>query len=230
MAGIDVNITEDAERQPEDEGFDVKIKEEAGQEFEGFDINIVTPEDKGLSLPGVTPEPELPEPQARVKLKIRKTLDGSFVIFDHPDIDIVIMPQMFKIMAFAKDQMGDHIYATQSRLFDFLMRRGTVVLDSVQGGNLYGSLEGNIPPVSDPNIDPIDVAIYVIAKFIDEEKPYYDREEKYKDDVDDWMLEPEDDHSTDIDWAVKTHQPRKGVQNRWPGSAAAYGLTGMYRA
>ena len=70
----------------------------------------------------------------------------------------------------------------------------------------------------------------MVAKFIEEEKPFYDREEKYEDDEEKWILEPDDEHSTDLDWAAKTHQPRTGVQNRWPGSTAAYGLTGMYRA
>jgi len=169
-------------------------------------------------------------PQASVHLKMRKTLDGSFVIFDHPEIDVVIMPHMLKIVSFPKEEMGDHIYATQSRLFEFLSKKGIVVFDSVQGGNLYGSLEANIQPPAKEEVDPIEVAIYVIAKFIEEEKPFYDREEKYKDDVEDWLLEPDDEYSTDLDWAEKTHQPRKGVQNRWPGSTAAYGLTGMYRA
>ena len=203
-----------------------------------FDLKIVQdaeaptqpPETAGMNLPGVMGQPEKPETQARVALKMRKTLDGTFMIFDHPDIDIAIMPQMFKIVAFSKEDMGEHIYATQSRLFDFLSKKGVIVLDSVQGGNLYGSLEANIPSPADQNVDPIDVAIYVIAKFIDEEKPFYDRSEKYKDDIENWMLEPDDDHSTSLDWAEKTHGTKKGVQNRWPGSTAAYGLTGMYRA
>ena len=190
----------------------------------GYDIKIQPPGDKG---PG--PDEQSPV-QAEIDLKIRKMLDGSFVIFDHPEIDIVIMPQMLKIVSFPKAEMGDHIYATQSRLFEFLSKKGVVVLDSVQGGNLYGSLEANIPPPFDENVDPVEVVMYVVAKFIEEEKPFYDREEKYKDDIEDWMLEPDDENSTDLDWAEKTHQPRKGVQNRWPGSTAAYGLTGMYRA
>jgi len=188
-----------------------------------FDIKIKPPE---AAEGGEEQKPT----QATVDLKIRKTLDGSFVIFDHPEIDIVIMPQMLKVISFPKEEMGDHIYATQSRLFEFLSKKGVVVLDSVQGGNLYGSLEANIPPPANQEVDPVEVAIYVVAKFIEEEKPFYDREEKYKDDIGDWMLEPEDEYSTDLDWAEKTHQPRKGVQNRWPGSTAAYGLTGMYRA
>ena len=183
-------------------------------------------------VPGTVPPggEEQKPPQATVDLKLRKTLDGSFVIFDHPEIDIVIMPHMLKVISFPKEEMGDHIYATQSRLFEFLSKKGIIVLDSVQGGNLYGSLEANIPPPANPEVDPVEVAIYVVAKFIEEEQPFYDREAKYKDDVGDWLLEPDDEHSTDLDWAEKTHQPRKGVQNRWPGSTAAYGLTGMYRA
>jgi len=194
-----------------------------------FDIKI-KPSEGSQDMPPTEGGEEQKPIQATVDLKIRKTLDGSFVIFDHPEIDVVIMPQMLKIISFPKEEMGDHIYATQSRLFEFLSKKGVVVLDSVQGGNLYGSLEANIPPPVNQEVDPVEVAIYVVAKFIEEEKPFYDREEKYKDDVGDWMLEPEDEHSTDLDWAEKTHEPRKGVQNRWPGSTAAYGLTGMYRA
>jgi hypothetical protein len=192
-----------------------------------IDIRIAPSEAEGMAqLPGE--EPKLP--QATVHLKMRKTLDGSFVILDHPEIDVAILPHMLKIVSFPKEEMGDHIYATQSRLFEFLSKKGVIVFDSVQGGNLYGSLEANIQPPAKEEVDPIEVAIYVIAKFIEEVKPFYDREEKYEDDVEKWMLEPDDEYSTDLDWASKTHQPRKGVQNRWPGSTAAYGLTGMYRA
>ena len=191
-----------------------------------FDIRIAPSEEPPQGEVGDEQKPV----QATVDLKMRKTLDGSFVVFDHPEIDIVIMPQMLKVVSFPKEEMGDHIYATQSRLFDFLSKKGVIVFDSVQGGNLYGSLEANIPPPANPEVDPIEVVIYVVAKFVEEEQPFYDREAKYKDNVDDWLLEPDDEHSTDLDWAEKTHQPRKGVQNRWPGSTAAYGLTGMYRA
>ena len=191
-----------------------------------FDIRIAPSEEPPQGEVGDEQKPV----QATVDLKMRKTLDGSFVVFDHPEIDIVIMPQMLKVVSFPKEEMGDHIYATQSRLFDFLSKKGVIVFDSVQGGNLYGSLEANIPPPANPEVDPIEVVIYVVAKFVEEEQPFYDREAKYIDNVDDWLLEPDDEHSTDLDWAEKTHQPRKGVQNRWPGSTAAYGLTGMYRA
>ena len=196
------------------------------------DITVtIGKEETPLGMAGLTPpEKPKPEPQAQISLQIRKTLDGSFAINDHPDIDIVLMPHMLKIVTFPKEEYGDHIYAAQSRLFDFLNKKGVIVLDSVTGGNLYGSLEANLPPPFDEEIDPVEIALYVISNFVDEELPHYSREKKYEDELDKWLLEPDDEESTDLDWAVKTHQQRKGVQNRWPGSSAAYGLTGMYRA
>jgi len=195
-------------------------------------VSIGKEEEAPLGMAGLTPPEEEPKPesQAQISLQIRKTLDGSFAINDHPDIDIVLMPHMLKIVTFPKEEHGDHIYAAQSRLFDFLNKKGIIVMDSVTGGNLYGSLEANLPPPFDEGIDPIEIALYVISNFVDEELPHYSREKKYEDELDKWLLEPDDEESTDLDWAVKTHQPRKGVQNRWPGSTAAYGLTGMYRA
>ena len=176
------------------------------------------------------PEPAEPKSQAQISLQIRKTLDGSFAITDHPDIDVVIMPHMLKIVTFPKEEYGDHIYAAQSRLFNFLAKKGIIVLDSIIGGNLHGSLEANLPPPFTEDIDPVEVALYVISKFVDEELPHYSKEKQYEDEFDKWLLEPDDENSTDLEWAAKTHQQRKGVQNRWPGSTAAYGLTGMYRA
>ena len=62
------------------------------------------------------------------------------------------------------------------------------------------------------------------------EQPYITGTTAYDELQDDALIEPDNEYSTDLDWAEKTHEQRKGVQNRWPGSTAAYGLTGMYRA
>ena len=167
-------------------------------------------------------------PHASVSLQIRKTLEGNLSITDHEDINIVLVPTQNKIVALSKEHMSEDVYVTQNRLFDYLAKKGVIMPETVQGSNIFGAMEAKIP--ENDSVDVLQVALFVIDKFIEEEKPFYDRDEKYKDDVEDWLLEPDDEHSTDLDWAEKTHQPRKGVQNRWPGSTAAYGLTGMYRA
>ena len=38
----------------------------------------------------------------QVSLKMRKTLDGNLMIFDHPEIDIVILPKKKKVVTFPK--------------------------------------------------------------------------------------------------------------------------------
>ena len=43
--------------------------------------------------------------QATMELNIRKTLGGNLMIMDHDDIDIVLLPEQNKIIAFPKDSM-----------------------------------------------------------------------------------------------------------------------------
>lgn len=58
-----------------------------------------------------------------MSLKIRKTLDGNYVVSDHTDIEIVISPNQNKVIAFAKDAYDDYVYETQDKLFKFLVKK-----------------------------------------------------------------------------------------------------------
>ena len=68
-----------------------------------IEIKLGTQDDQ---LPESPPVEVEEKPQAQITLDMRKTLDGSIAIYDHPEIDIVVMPHMFKIFTFAKDEMG----------------------------------------------------------------------------------------------------------------------------
>ena len=59
----------------------------------------------------------------QIELKARKSLDGNIMIFDHQEIDIVIMPDKNKVVSFAKNDYSEAIYEVQNRLFDFLKRK-----------------------------------------------------------------------------------------------------------
>ena len=78
------------------------------------------------------------------KLKIRKAINGDIMIFDHNDIDIMILKEQKKVVAFAKEMLTDSVYGAETRLFDFLRKRGIVAYDSIQGGNIYGSMEAKL--------------------------------------------------------------------------------------
>ena len=78
------------------------------------------------------------------KLNARKTLDGDIVVRDHPDVDMVVMVQKKKIVVFSKEAPTEEVYQTQDKCFDFLSKKGVVSPESVQGGNLHGSMEAKI--------------------------------------------------------------------------------------
>ena len=134
----------------------------------------------------------------QIELKARKSLDGNIMIFDHQEIDIVIMPDKNKVVSFAKNDYSEAIYEVQNRLFDFLKRKGIVTFDSIRGGNVYGSLEALIAESKDEEINTLDYTIYNVYKFLKEEKPYYDYIEDYEQMLDNYYVHPTEEDSTEL--------------------------------
>tara|TARA_R100000008_G_C3457365_1_gene102382 strand:- start:24 stop:569 length:546 start_codon:yes stop_codon:yes gene_type:complete len=162
---------------------------------------------------------------AKLKLKARKTLDGNILILDHPEIDIVLSPKNKKVLAFSKAQYGDHVYATQSRLFEHLMKDGVVEPSSIHGGNVYGSLEGLMLMSEQPHMaDPLQMTLYSIVSFLLEEKPYFLANRKYELEVEKELLEPDEQDSTEL--GEVPHEPRKGSAHQYSGMGT-YGLFGV---
>ena len=168
-------------------------------------------------------------PDAIVHLKARKTMAGDIMLFDHPEMDIIVSPRQQKILALSKEQYGDHIYATQSRLFDHLAKHGVVDPATIHGGNIFGSLEGTLLEVEAKQVADVDatnVALYSIAKFFEHEKDFYQKFEEYEAQIERELLHPDDENSTEL--GKIPHEPRKGTNNTYPGSTAAYGMVGYY--
>jgi hypothetical protein len=164
---------------------------------------------------------------ARIRLKARKTLDGNILILDHPEIDIVLSPKNKKVFALSKHQYGDHVYATQSRFFDHLSKKGVVDPSSVHGGNVFGSLEGVILESVEPQkVDPIQMTLYSVAGFLMNEAPHFDAVKRYEMDFEKELLEPDAADSTTL--GQVPHKKRKGTMTQYAGINTAYGLYGMY--
>jgi len=169
------------------------------------------------------------KPDARVRLRARKTMDGNIMIYDHPEINIVISPSANKVFSLPKQQYGDHIYAIQSRLFDHLSKKGVIDGATVIGGNVFGSLEGQLVIVEEnqkEDVDAIQVAIYSIAKFLQEEAPLYNGYKEYEEKIEKEITDPPEDETTAL--GKIPHEPRQGTNNTYPGSSAAYGMIGYY--
>jgi hypothetical protein len=118
------------------------------------------------------------------------------MIYDHKDIDIVLMQEQKKIVAFAKDMLTDSVYGAESRLFEFLRKKGIVAYDSIQGGNIYGSMEAKI--LDSKKYDSVKSALLNIAEWFKEEKPSMEYEEGHDELMDDALLHPDDEHATEL--------------------------------
>lgn len=134
----------------------------------------------------------------RVKLKARRTLEGNIMILDHEDIDIVFLPEKNKCVAFPKDTMSDKVYASQSRMFQFMAKKGIVDYSTIRGGNVFGALEADIMESKIPGIDQSQAFLHVLHEYILGEKPYFKTSDQYDDERLDAMLRPSDEDSTEL--------------------------------
>jgi hypothetical protein len=144
---------------------------------------------------------------AELELDIRRTLDGDVMIFDHADIDIVIMKKGQKIVSFPKDMMSEVVYGAQDRLYKYLRRKGIIKFDSIVGGSVYGSLEADLLPSDEYNN--VVLAIINIGKWIDEERPYYEFVDDFEEMQADRLTDPEEEDSTAL--GEVPHEETKGT-------------------
>ena len=163
-------------------------------------------------------EQEMPRPKINVqfndttiqelnfKLELRRALNGDLMIFDHNDIDIIILLEKKKIVAFAKNMMSEIVYGAENRLMDHLKKKGIVSFDSIQGGNVYGSLEAQI--LDSKELDPIKASLYEISQWIDTERPSLEAMEAHDEMMDDELLNPEGDDVTEL--GDVPHEEEKG--------------------
>ena len=162
-----------------------------------------------------------PEPQLNVKvvdtsrhvyefkLNLRRTLNGDLMVFDHADVDIIILTEKKKIVAFPKDMMSDVVYGAENRLFNHLRKKGVIAYDSIQGGSVYGSLEGLMLEMKGPKEpESIDYVLYQIHEWIKSERPNFEFMDAHDDMMDDHLLDPENEFSTEL--GEVPHEEEKG--------------------
>jgi len=140
------------------------------------------------------------------ELNAREALNGDIMIFDHKDIDIILMQEKKKIVAFAKDMLTDNVYGAESRMFEFLRKKGIIAYDSVQGGNVYGSMEANI--LESKKYDPLKSSLVNIAEWMKGEKPMMEYADSHDELMDDALLNPDDEHATEL--GEVPHEAEKG--------------------
>ena len=129
-------------------------------------------------------------------LNLRRALNGDYLIFDHSDIDIVVMAEKKKIVAFAKDLMSEVVYGAESRLMEHLRKVGIIEYDSIQGGNVYGSLEGKIHDSKE--LDEVKMTLFQVSEWIKKEAPYMEITKGHDEEMEDLLLDPDAENSTEL--------------------------------
>ena len=143
------------------------------------------------------PAAEIPtKPIAKVELDIKRSANGDYYISDHADIDIIIMKEKKKVLVIAKDIMSELVYGAQDRLFKFLTRKGLIVPETVQGGSIYGSMEGLLMDSEELNVT--NMTILSVSRWIDEERPYFEFMDKFDEMEADHFVEPSEEESTEL--------------------------------
>ena len=140
------------------------------------------------------------------KLNMRKALNGDLMIFDHKDIDIIVMTEKKKVVAFAKDLMSEVVYGAESRLMEHLRKAGIIEYDSIQGGNVYGSLEGKLHEAKER--DALKVTLYQISEWMKGEIPYIEATKGHDEEMEDAIINPDDNMSTEL--GEVPHEEEKG--------------------
>tara|TARA_R110002110_G_scaffold41301_1_gene131358 strand:- start:45 stop:593 length:549 start_codon:yes stop_codon:yes gene_type:complete len=147
-----------------------------------------------------TPRPEISKspskPIATIELDIKRSANGDYYISDHADIDVIIMREKGKVLAISKDVMSELVYGAQDRLFRFLIQKGLVSPESVQGGSVYGSMEGRLVDSEDLNV--VNMITLNLSKWIDTERPYFEFMEKFEEMETDYFADPDEEDSTEL--------------------------------
>jgi hypothetical protein len=150
--------------------------------------------------PAAPPEPQgikievVEKDEVEGKLNLRSAINGDLMIMDHKDIDIVVKPKDKKIVAFAKETLSDLVYGAESRLLEYLRKTGVLEIDSIQGGNIYGSLEGQIQEGEKS----VEIALMKISEWMETEQPMIAGRTGYDEMEDEHLLEPDGEYSTEL--------------------------------
>tara|TARA_R100000808_G_C2151737_1_gene160886 strand:+ start:3829 stop:4359 length:531 start_codon:yes stop_codon:yes gene_type:complete len=160
-----------------------------------------------------------------ITINARRALNGDIMIYDHPEVDIVIRPAARKVVIFAKDKMSDDVYDVQDRIFEYLGKKGVVDVETIQGGNMYGVLEATYPKSEEVNS--LNMVLLALDAYIQEDKSYYIYNDVFEK-MEQEMLDPDEEASTEL--GEVPHEETQGAIR--PGYIYPYGSFGsvsLYR-
>lgn len=132
----------------------------------------------------------------KIKLNMRRTLSNNLLIRDHPEFNITISEKNKKIITFPKKDVDQFTYDHQKKFFDYLIDKGVIEPESIQGSLIYNGLEGKYVDNYETNsINQILLSIYdFMVKFRLEDSKY----KKFEKDYNDSLFNPDEEETTEL--------------------------------
>ena len=137
---------------------------------------------------------EVKAPQATVKLKARKALNGSIIISDHKMMDLVLVPSKNKVLIIPHPGFGQETYYKQKDFFNTLSKRG-VFSGPMEGGNIHGVFEAKLGVAED--LSSVQVALLEIERYFKQEAVEEGFGEEFDNEIEDRFINPDDEESTE---------------------------------
>lgn len=144
----------------------------------------------------------------KIALEARKTLDGNIMIMDHLHVDIIIDPKKRTVITYPKENLNEDAYETQNAFFSRLSTDGVILRDSIQAGNVFGSMQATYPESANEETNPLHVVLLSTKNFMKEEMVYMQMEKDYEDELEEEYLDPTPEDSTEL--GEVPEEPKKG--------------------
>ena len=144
----------------------------------------------------------------KIALEARKTLDGNIMIMDNLHVDIIIDPKKRTVITYPKQNLNEDAYETQNAFFSKLSTDGVILRDSIQAGNVFGSMQATYPESANEETNPLHVVLLSTKNFMKEEMGYMQMEKDYEDELEEEYLDPTPEDSTEL--GEVPEEPKKG--------------------
>lgn len=164
-----------------------------------------------------------PEDKVTLEMNARRALNGDIMITEHDLIDIIVSPSKSKIITFPKKLSEREAYPVQDRLLIMMREKGIVDPSTIQGGNIFMSLEATLHESISESVDAVQSAIFVTSTFLEEEKPDIMARKHLQHDLMMHWANPEEEESTEL--GQVPHSDRKGSMD---SRVRPYGYQYMY--
>ncbi len=156
---------------------------------------------------------EVAAPQATVKLKARKALNGNIIISDHKLMDLVLVPSKNKVLIVPHPGFGQETYHKQKDFFNALSKRG-VFSGPMEGGNIHGVFEAKLGVAED--LSSVQVALLEIERYLKQEAVEEGFGEEFDNEIEDRFINPDDEESTEAGEIEAEEETRKRMNSAPP--------------